>query len=289
MTPRPTEFHHAAVRDLAWCVYGAPLLNDAAPHLCHTPADWLASLYDHPAQWLAQLDREPQALQAWLSRRTTRRLGHYFEQLLGFWFQHADHVELVASNQALQGDAGTLGEFDFLLREAACEALTHLEVAVKFYLGIGELSQQVAWVGPGLKDRLDRKRARLLRHQTQLGLRHRERHGMAIERARLLVKGRLFYPPAGTTASADWLATGHECGFWQTRKDFAERDGDWQELPRSCWLGRNLPDAEQRARQQSSPADAAFMVNVADPARQPLFVVPDDWPQQALRYSASAV
>jgi hypothetical protein len=85
---------------------------------------------------LAALEQDPAPLHAWLAAQPSRRLGHYAERLLAFWFHLAPHIELVAANLPVCDAGGrTVGEFDFLIRLDG-EPL-HVETASKFYLQLG--------------------------------------------------------------------------------------------------------------------------------------------------------
>ncbi|MEZ5448189.1 MAG: DUF1853 family protein [Thiolinea sp.] len=80
--------------------------------------------------------------------------------LVGFWLQLSPHYQLLYSQLPVRDTERTLGELDFIVRRVADDAVLHLEVAVKFYLGHaagqGGLAQMANWHGPSLQDRLDR-------------------------------------------------------------------------------------------------------------------------------------
>jgi len=132
-----TLFHDPAVRDLAWLLFSPDLLSTshAGAPLAH-PAT-TESERDATLAWLAALDRDTVALHAQVHKPSLRRLGLYAEALLEYFLTHGPHARLVAANIPLRTAGLTLGEVDFLLENVRGERL-HWELAVKFYLHIGE-------------------------------------------------------------------------------------------------------------------------------------------------------
>jgi hypothetical protein len=113
-------------------------------------------------------------LQAWLEQSPTRRLGLYFESLWQFFLKADPLVELVAHNLPVRANGRTLGEFDCLYYCHERERHVHLELAVKYFLGIDESSHTDSrhwqlWWGPNTADRLDLKVSHLMEKQIQLG------------------------------------------------------------------------------------------------------------------------
>lgn len=229
--PFTLPYAHPAVRDLAFLLTApSPWKSgaDIPPHRLLGP--------DGPAL-LQALDAHPDELRHWLARQPTRRLGHYAERLLSFWFRLAPHIELVASNLPVRGpDGRTVGEFDFLLRLDGQPL--HLEAASKFYLQLGRSADTLT--GPSLRDAWALKAHKL---QTQLRL---SRHpaaqatlpegfaGCAIG-ARL--SGWLFHaqdtspePPPGALPLYGQ--------YWPLRGDWPALNADsrWAWLPRLSWL-----------------------------------------------------
>ncbi|CAM5307721.1 hypothetical protein SSTU70S_03703 [Stutzerimonas stutzeri] len=113
-------------------------------------------------------DRDPSALHGWLASRSIRRLGLYYERLWQFVLCQVPDVELLAANLPIRQAGHTLGELDLLLR--AAEGVHHLELAVKFYLGLDQTEghRHDHWFGPGSLDRLDLKLAHLRKHRLPL-------------------------------------------------------------------------------------------------------------------------
>ena len=95
------------------------------------------------------------------------RLGQYAEALLLFFFSNSTSYKTISNNLQLINEKITVGEIDFLLEEFSSEQKIHLELAIKFYLKI-KVNEEVQWIGPSSKDRLLRKKDKLLNHQLQL-------------------------------------------------------------------------------------------------------------------------
>ncbi|MCX4194367.1 DUF1853 family protein [Methylobacterium organophilum] len=107
-------------------------------------------------------------LEAWLSQRSNRRLGLYYERLWQYALCQAPDIQLLAANLPIRQNGSTLGELDLLFCDD--QGVHHLELAIKLYLGFGpgDGSQHAHWLGPGNHDRLDLKLAHLCQHQLPL-------------------------------------------------------------------------------------------------------------------------
>jgi hypothetical protein len=141
-----------------------------------------------------------------------------------------------------------------------------------------------AFVGAGLADRFDWKLRRLLEHQLPLSA-HPALTALAPGdwRARMLVKGRLFYPLAhwrssGAVMHVPALASDHERGWWATWDDWlaasAHAACHWTILDRLDWLAP-LHIAEATAQRVTDAAAFAVMLrayfdaHINDPAPLP--------------------
>jgi len=149
------------------------------------------------------------------------RLGQHFEQLLFRWILACRNIQLLESNLQVFDQKRTVGEFDLLVN--FCGQVEHWEVAVKFYLGVGQTHDPGCWYGPNTSDRLDIKLNRLIDHQLQLstntfGRETLGRLGIEISNVRCFMKGRLFYPwhqfQANKFESAPTFSPNHERGWW---------------------------------------------------------------------------
>lgn len=318
MTEQPwRRWRTPEVRDLCWAIASPPLLPETV-----APAGvrWLTSgdsarHFTASADWLAALDRDPAPLLAHLAHEHDHRLGSHFESLLAFWLAWPDNPchRLLARNVAIRRDGRTLGELDFLVEDRRHGGIEHWEVAVKFYLGTGDGRSHRNWIGPGLRDRLDLKLARLIDHQLPLAglpeaaatLRPLLPAGAGTTDLRpvCLLAGSLFHPAAmpgghpGDSAGADpaLAAPNHLRGWWQHRRDFLEHP-DWQalhwlRLPKANWLTPVHPTQLGDLPPPRPPAGLADDLPIAGPRSAVAviglrdgqevtrgFVVGDDWP-----------
>jgi len=313
-TDEITPFHDPAVGDLAWLLFSPDLLSTshAGAPLAH-PAT-TATERETTLAWLAALDRDPAALHAQVHKPSLTRLGFYAEALLEYFLTHGPHARLIAANIPLRTAERTLGEVDFLLRDVRGERL-HWELAVKFYLHIGEgngAATLAHYVGPNLQDRFDLKHARLLNHQLGLSARD-EFASLGFKgpwRAELFVKGRLFYRDDGLGRESNpppELARDHLRGWWKTASEWRDSKGDelFASLPRLGWMAERTLSAQEgdalveqtavlseRVASLSSPIMVARYERCHFPTGNVWrehsrgFIVPDEWPERAADFAA---
>ncbi|WP_346795854.1 DUF1853 family protein [Halomonas sp. Bachu 37] len=241
------SYHHPLVRDLAWLIEAPDIVSpeNASPALSPlwagrpTLAELGLESSATRARWLAARERHPAHLEQAIGTAVSARMGHYHERLWHYLLEHAPGTRLLASNIRIIERRITLGELDMVYRTCHDPALVHLEVAIKFYLGLpegpGAADSQSRWIGPGGLDSLAIKRDHMQRRQLPLSatpaahatLRHwlapRDTASAEAPLAltqRLAMPGVLFYPfhaelPAPTGANPHHLR-----GTWV-------RWGDW--------------------------------------------------------------
>jgi len=304
---RVHELQHQAVRDLAWCCFSVPMMQE----LPGSDAVILPLSNDQLWQWLVALDQQPDALIAQIAKVKSTRLGIYYETLWRFYFSQQPEWELLQHNLQVERNGITLGAFDFLCRHGS--EYWHIETAVKFYLCNTDNLQDARdwhhWVGPASHDRLDLKLAHLRHHQlplhqtaeakTQLQILYPE----ATEwKTGLCLQGYLF-SPASTIFSPDFSKENHGNGYWWHLQDFLQylqenTDLNWIILERQRWLSpahskdNSEPvggaDLMQRLRQQIGEMKRPLLL--AALKKMDLtdncwcedwrgFVVPDNWPE----------
>jgi hypothetical protein len=183
-------FTQPVVRDLAWLIGTPPLLTPTPDTPGFSGVYWPSTTYfsellAETLPLLQALDQDPAALIAHSENSRDYRLGVYVERLLSFWLAHPDNPRyaLVTANLPVRDHGITLGELDYLVRDKRDGALTHWELAVKFYLGRPEADVDQQWLGPGLHDRLDIKRDHLCQQQLQLSQRSITREAIAVHLA----------------------------------------------------------------------------------------------------------
>ncbi|SAL53529.1 DUF1853 family protein [Caballeronia humi] len=301
------------VRDLAWLLFAPDLLraSHAGAPLAHpfeTPSERDATL-----DWLAVLDRDPATLHERARNPKLTRLGFYAESLLEYFLTHGPAASLVAANVPLRRQRVTIGEFDFLLQTARGARL-HWELAVKFYLHIGDGSAATArlsdYVGPNLQDRFDLKHERLLTHQLALTSRA-EFASLGFEgpwEPQLYIKGRLFYHGESVTPAPE-LGDAHLRGWWRTVSEWgamhAESDDAWVVQPRLAWLAsRRLAASDGDALLAHAATIRERLSGTVSPTmvaaygrnekgefveRSRGFIVPDDWPERAREFALTTI
>ena len=287
------------VRALAWLLDAPGLLDPACP-VWQDRITTLGPASPATCAWLAALEHDPGLLDAALGARKHSRLGLYAEKLLAFYFEQ--HGILFAHGLQVRADKNdTVGEFDFLLRQDA--QLLHWEFASKFYLLEPGASGFNQWLGPGLADTLGLKMRKILDQQLSLG-RHPAAQSLlpqAIDRARALIKGWLFYP-AGAVQAMPGIEPGHCHGFWCTLEQVAGLTGEgFVIMDRLQWLAplKVAPGAAVLSKSALLALLAAQFATEAGVLARPVlvalvraengwlqeqergFIVSDDWQQQA--------
>ena len=197
--PSAIPYETAVVADLAWAVSSPPLLNLHDESCKWFTSDWFESFYEDIADHLKELDQNPGPLETLLAQQKDLRLGNYFETLWAYALSCSSRYELVERNLQVIDGGRTVGEFDFIVKDLATSRCAHWELAVKFYLGLGNTISHASWYGPHKKDRLDLKVAHLRERQTVLGQHPHARElladrGIHIDDCGVILKGRLFYP-----------------------------------------------------------------------------------------------
>lgn len=276
-------------QNLLWSLACPDISTDS--RLPWLPASRRAALHDFFSRREIRTGLEAKLIRL-LEQGRSRRLGIYFENLWAFAFQHHPNYRLLARNLPIRSEGRTLGELDFVVQHLPDDATEHWELAVKFYLQI-----QSQWVGPGLRDRLDIKLARMADHQlpiahTTEAITTLNQHGIRLDRKWALMPGRLFTPlhtsPPG------------EPGYWwadtaQFLRYFSEPPTGWLLLPKQSWLAPCAvsPTVHPQALSAINPTALRHQLE----SRGPLciaaigdngeayrgFLVPDDWQQRAVQ------
>ncbi len=295
-TDRPL-WNTPAVRHLDWLCHAQPLIN-CGPVLATAnalPNDLTARL-----RWL---DQHPSSLLNCLEQSASYRLGHYFESLYSFLLNHIFEWPVLLRNTPVRSVEGiTLGELDFIVRNAVTGELEHHEVAVKFYLGLHH-HQTTHWYGPNARDRLDLKTQRMLTHQCRMTQRPETQAILAAAglsepvRPVLVMPGTLFSPYSSKCGPADepeWVNPSHDSGWWTKHSQLAQLDTvAWTALQKPNWLSRHQQEntvdvtatenALARVARDSRPTLFAAMAERADGRGfeevSRWFVVPDHWPK----------
>jgi hypothetical protein len=302
----PTHLRQPAVRDLAWALLSPPLLAQSPwPQRHPLKASSWSQQPEALADWLISQDADSSALQQWLSQRSVRRLGLYYERLWQFALHAAPGIEVLAANLPIREQGHTVGELDMLLRDD--EGVHHLELAIKLYLGQPQCSgtDPAHWLGPGSHDRLDLKLAHLGQHQLPLSAHALARNRLAElnigqPQAALWLAGYLFYPWQHAYAAPQGGNPVHLRGRWLHRADWTgvaiHNQGHWQPLPRHAWLAPARIEEQQLWTHEQlrewlaalpNDANAQLLVRLIEGPQhcwleaERVFLVNDRWPAQA--------
>lgn len=234
------QLRHPQVRDLAWACFSPPLLNSEQ---LGDPGVGNCVLELTPArkQLLLQLDAAPAQLEAHLAIRSGTRLGLYFEALWHFFLTADTTLELVAHNLPVREGGKTFGEFDIIYWCPRRQQHVHLELALKYYLG---LPGQNVWLGPNQRDRLDNKVRHLIERQTRLSENPAstaplQRHGVTDVQREIEVKGYLFDATSGPAVLPQGHHAGNALRYWLDLEEFGsnhDAPARWAILARQQWL-----------------------------------------------------
>lgn len=215
--------------------------------------------------------------------RPTHRLGVYFEQLWHFFLHQDRNIELVAHNLPIHDGGRTLGEFDciYYCMERSCHV--HLELAVKYFLGVPRGGNTITpanaheWLGPDQRDRLETKLDQLLKRQIMLGdkpaaKRKLEELGIGEMQREIALKGYLFQPLCDSPPPPPGYNSACTMSYWLP---FAELESHCAALdamafvilPKMQWLSGAL-----RATHDGQLTQQALL------AKMPLQWIDDDYP-----------
>lgn len=199
MLKKSSEFKHQSVRDMAWAVSSPPLVSQPSCSCVWPDSRWYQQVYEDTLPWLNRVDSDPAELDELLAGQRDRRLGKYFETLWLYWLNHNPRYQIIENNLQVIIDGETLGEIDLIVFDKLSRQTMHWEVAVKFYLGVGDTRDMSNWHGPNLRDRFDIKVDHLLHRQSVISRDHRvtpwlKQRGISVDQCTVILKGRLYYP-----------------------------------------------------------------------------------------------
>jgi len=217
-----TLLKHPQVRDLAWAIFSPSLLDEKAAVKC-MKGSFLGldtASFDPFVSHIKKLDINPEPLLKIIRDANVRRLGDYFEVLIGYFLSHMPCCHKLEHNTVLKNGQKTVGEFDFLFYSDISQQMIHWETAVKFYL----LDPSSQFRGLNPEDTLSHKIITLSR---QVGLSQKSEakkfltsHNLLPIESGCLVKGNLFYPLDETgqysTISTPGVSEEHLFGWWDS-------------------------------------------------------------------------
>lgn len=304
-----SQFKHQSVRDLAWAVSSPPLISQLSSPCVWPQSLWYQQLGDESLSWLITVDADPAELDELLAGQRDRRLGKYFETLWFYWLSHHQRYQIIEKNIQITIEGETLGEIDFIVYDRSAKQTFHWEVAIKFYLGVGNTREMSNWHGPNLHDRLDIKVNHLLFRQSLISKDARvaqwlKQNGMVIDQCAVILKGRLYYPRSPTSlqgqdnASAGVIsppqcAPDHLLSWWIKRHQLEEIFDSKQcfvPLINEGWLEKipTSPDIEAYSKKalfeivSNNELRLPLHVQLCKPCgdRDRVFLVDEHWPDK---------
>lgn len=277
------QLNHPAVRDMYWLLASPSPLR---PHFNHEipvfPSLWCEQMAFQAHNFFLNLDKQPALLQTKLNALKSTRLGIYAETLLGFFFEHFQHVRLLLTNYQVFDEGKTIGEIDFIIEWDG--RVIHIELAVKYYLTKNSTDDFSNWIGPSGNDDLNKKLQKVKLHQLPLARSPLFRKQTKLyPDSYLFLKGNFFtfqdyYP--------NWKNDKSSYGNYYRITDFLNAFPDFSKLlllTKPNWMadlvlptGNVLPSANEDVRALFKHHGNLLLYDTVQ--RKPFFVVKDDWP-----------
>lgn len=153
------------ITDLKWVINSPSLLIESPPQI-----KWKFLKPDYfnvCTDWFIQLQQDPKDLISFFKLDHQFILGKYFELLVQFIFKSFNGFSLITSGLQVIKNGRTVGEIDFVFKNLIDHKITHLEVAVKYYMGYKSSAKHSMWIGPNGMDNLEGK---IQKFTTQLSM-----------------------------------------------------------------------------------------------------------------------
>jgi uncharacterized protein len=277
---------HQFTRDLYWLLASHYPLNPNVAHFRLFPEEILLEMVEVHKTFFVELDDYPREFENYLTEKPTRRLGIYAERLMAYFFKHSPYINLITHSFQVIRSGETLGEIDFIIEWKG--ELYHIELAVKYYLGIDDLNEFKNWIGPSGNDNLSLKLAKALDQQLSLA---KEKEVMQLVDGRtiksyLFLKGK-FYTNVAQEELPNWMNKCASRGNYvrlSDAKDLVETSKK-AHLLRPNWMS-DLVDVQQKnlnttdvkyLKQQVKDFGGLHLVINENPMTTS-FIVLDDWP-----------
>lgn len=234
-------------KDLHWLFDSAPLMDKSLLD------------FSRPSFLQPQFDSKEvkTELYDFIVGKNLKMLGPYFEGLWQFYLENSNDTELIDQNLQVINDKQTLGEFDFIYFDRTNKSHIHLEVSIKYYLGVpglnnalGEVSEMSAWIGPNKNDRLDKKFYKLKDHQSKLSEAEVAKEillarGVSEVQSQVCLLGYLFYPYEQAMSPPENSFSAHNRGTWISLTEFSKSRLNkyfWKIIEKPFWLSQPYED-----------------------------------------------
>lgn len=160
------------------------------------------------------------------------RLGHQMEYVFKQLVEHSGAYEMLLHNLPIKDGNRTIGEIDFVLRDAQTAELIHIELTYKFYIINPEISEPIhQLMGPNRRDMFFTKMEKIKNNQFQLL--HSEEGSKALYNNNIdhdkishqaCYKAQLFEPYGSIPVNIRPLNTECFTGYWLRFEDFKTAD-----------------------------------------------------------------
>jgi len=217
---------------------------------------------------------------------TGQKLGHLYEEALASLLTACPRYDLLEKGLQLQRDKHqTVGELDFLFRDLQTGRLTHLELAVKFYLAL-ETEEGLLLPGPNSRDNYFNKLDRLRSHQLTLVERFRDLLPSPYREEEIdtqhLVIGCLFdHLDSPTLAEPEFIHPEVRRGKWLHQHEFRDRYSEPAYIiPKPLWPCSIESSECLDPLDLSIPLTRCTMAHL-DSFPHPFFIAPDEYPVQS--------
>jgi hypothetical protein len=246
---------------------------------------------------LKSLDENHQLLNDHFEGLGAMPMGRYFEQLLIFALEKDPYYEVLASNVQIVDQKITVGELDLVIWDRLSEEKVHWEVALKFYLQVGNTGHHDNFIGPSRRDYLGRKMTKLYKQQMPLAQHPKILKEFGPLPSRLFLKGQLFYPflKRGIPPNqGDGHADRHNYMSIVEFENWAQKDQGFLLLKKPNWIGpAYTKDAKELLYKNTAiallkseiaridrPQLIAEMQTISDVyiEKQRFFICPNTWP-----------
>jgi len=287
------------LRDLLWLLETPDLITSSftgKPDL-----EFLGWKPDELPGWLETLEERLTEMEAWLAASGRKRLGVYHEALWQLLLEEAPAIQLLGHHLPIRDNKRTLGELDFLYRHQPTHRVYHLEVAIKYYLGLpqgpGQPEDLCRWIGPAGLDSLAIKVTHTEQKQLPLSdhpLARKHSWG-AVTHKQLALPGVLFYPWHASMPAPHRASKNHQRGWWLHFHDWPDfldslnEEVQGQLLSKPHWLAPPLQEELMEARElekilQTHFKERGWPLQLAlfspEQGWQRVFLVNAQWPQQ---------
>lgn len=286
------SFNNLNVRNLYWLLFSPNLINEQSlKGIPSFPENWLDIWYEHSEEFFIELNENPSALDAFLDKTNSYRLGIYAERLLQYFFENFNETRLLLCNYQVFNGKTTIGEIDFVIEWE--EWVLHIELAVKYYLLNEDENSLNDWIGPSGKDNLGKKTEKVKNHQLKLPKNENFVNSTQLSPTSFfMLKGMFFIPPQKNFKAPDWLNKNIDLRSymkWYEFKNYTEENQNINQFAvilRPNWMSnlilppKNHQNLSKDWKENEAMIEKYGSLHLYDNQNQTtIMVVKDQWPE----------